>query len=97
MSCRVGQDTLRSIFPENALCSPSLGGASHQAKGSRGSAENPNSLEKSGRNVHGMWGSNVTFRPQGGWGGQGAEWVRTPQSHATHLITLSRGEPDRQG
>lgn len=44
MLSRVGQDTLRSIFPENALCSPSLGSASHQAKGSRGSAENPKGL-----------------------------------------------------
>ena len=80
MSCRVRQDTLRSIFPENALCSLSLGGASHQAKGSRGSAENPKSLGASGRNVHGMWGSNVTFRPQGGWGGQGAERVHIPRA-----------------
>lgn len=91
------QDTQRSTFPENALCSPSLDGASQQDKGSRGSAENPESLGESGRNVHGMWGSNVPFRSQGSWGGQGAEREHTPQSHTTHLVTLSREESDSQG
>lgn len=76
MSCRV---TWRSTFPENALRSPSLNGASQQAKGSRGSTENPESLGESGKGDHGMWQSSVTFRSQGGWGGQGAERVHSPE------------------
>lgn len=73
MLSRVGQDTLRSIFSENALRSPSLGSASHQAKGSRGSAENCKGLGK----------AREMFTVRGGdWGAPGAERAHTPRSHS---------------
>ena len=90
------QATRRSTFPENALCSPSLDGASQQAKGSRGSAENPGAWGKVGE-VFMECGGAVSHSVLREAGEDRELSGYTPQSHATHLVTLSREESDSQG
>lgn len=58
------------FFPENAFMLTEFRWCQPSAQGPGGSAEVPKSLGQ-GRNVYGMWGSNVTFRPQEGWGRTG--------------------------
>ena len=63
-----------STLTESKRCQPS-------GQGLQGLSREPQGLGESKRNVHGTWGSNVTFRSQGDWGAPGAERAHTPRSH----------------